>query len=214
MPKRLDLVGQKFGRLNVKEFYDVQHGMSRWLCDCDCGNKNIIVYGRHMKSGNTVSCGCYFKENNSKFNYKHGGCNDRLYCIWADMKDRCKNKNNAAYNWYGGKGISVCNEWENDYISFKKWAMNNGYKENLSIDRINSNDNYCPNNCQWITLKENMDKARIKYSGTAYNARTKETVEFSSLSEFAKLHNYNPHTVQCAYKRNKKYKEWIFVINI
>lgn len=202
IPKRMNLVGQKFGRLTVKEFYDVKHGMSRWICDCDCGNTNVIVYGNHIKSGNTISCGCYYKESRNKVGYKHGGSKDRLYQIWADMKDRCNNKNSVSYHWYGGKGIIVCDEWKNDYAAFKEWALANGYDDSLTIDRIDSNKNYCPENCQWITLKENINKSKRQYSGSAFNTLTKQIIYFSSLSEFAKLFGYNQHSVQTACKKN------------
>lgn len=209
MPKRMNLVGQKFNMLTVLEFYDVQNGMSRWLCQCDCG-KILPVYGRHLKSGNTMSCGCYHKAHNKEYNYKHGESGTRLYNIWGHMKSRCNNPNKKTYRWYGGKGIKVCDQWK-DFTNFREWALNNGYKENLTIDRIDSNKNYCPENCQWLTMKENNDKDRRRYAGIAFNSNG-EKEEFNSLKEFAQRHNYRVSSVQTSVRLNKKYKDWNFIL--
>ena len=212
MPPRLDLVGQKFHMLTVLKFYDVQNGMSRWLCRCDCGNE-VIVYGRHLKSGNTMSCGCYHKEHNHEFGYKHGGSNTRLYNIWCDMKSRCSNPNERAYKWYGGKGISVCDEWKSDFAQFKNWALNNGYNDSLTIDRVDSNKNYCPDNCRWITYKKNVERAKRRYSGVAKNVQTNEIYRFKSLSEFARKYDLNAHSVQQAAKKRGVFGDWEFTLD-
>lgn len=209
MPKRMNLVGQKFNMLTVLEFYDIQNGMSRWLCQCDCG-KILPVYGRNLKSGNTISCGCYHKAHNKEYGYKHGGSGTRLYNIWSNMKSRCKNPNETAYRWYGGKGIKVCDQWK-DFTNFREWALNNGYKENLTIDRIDSNKDYCPENCQWLTMKENNDKDRRRYAGVAFNSNG-EKEEFNSLKEFAQRHNYCVSFVRTSVRLNKKYKDWNFIL--
>lgn len=212
MPPRMDLKGQKFNMLTVLDFYDVQNGMSRWLCRCDCGNE-VVVYGRHLKSGNTMSCGCYHKEHNGEFGYKHGGCKERLYSIWCDMKSRCNNPNNVAYRWYGGRGITVCNEWEHDYAAFREWAYNNGYKDNLTIDRIDSDKNYCPENCQWLPLKDNIEKDKIRYSGIAVNIVTGEKDRFSSVVEFAERHGLNAHSIHVALQKKDYFKDWKFTLD-
>lgn len=212
MPPRLDLAGQKFNMLTVLKFHDVRNGMSRWLCRCDCGNE-VIVYGRNLKSGNTMSCGCYHKEHNHEFGYKHGGLNTRLYNIWCDMKSRCLNPNERAYKWYGGKGISVCDEWKSDFAQFKNWALNNGYNDSLTIDRIDSNKNYCPNNCRWITYKKNVERAKRRYSGVVKNMQTNEVHRFKSLSEFARKYDLNAHSVQQAAKKRGVFGDWEFTLD-
>lgn len=212
MPKRMDLTGQKFNMLTVSKFYDVQNGMSRWLCKCDCGNE-VVVYGRHLKSGNTMSCGCYHKKHNHEFGYKHGWSKTRLYNIWCDMKSRCSNPNEKAYKWYGGKGISVCKEWEGDFTNFKNWALNNGYDDTLTIDRVDSNDNYYPENCRWIPYQDNVRRAKRMYSGIAINTKTNEEYRFSSIAEFARQHNLNIHSAEQAAKKRGIFGDWKFILD-
>ena len=96
----------------------------------------------------------------SKRSTKHGGCGTRLYRVWSNMIDRCENPNNKEYNRYGGRGIDICFEWRQDFSKFMEWALENGYKENLTIDRINNELGYCPSNCQWITREENSAKMK------------------------------------------------------
>lgn len=150
---RLISKGTRFGRLTV---IGVNHkGTDRkyyYDCLCDCGNR-CIVRSNSLTTGNTKSCGCMVKESK---NVKHGMKHTRLYGIWCGMRDRCNNEKNPAYKRYGGKGITVCKEW-NEFISFYKWSMSNGYNESLSIDRINVNGNYEPSNCRWATPKEQSD---------------------------------------------------------
>ena len=110
----------------------------------------VIILSNHLKSGKIKSCGCLNKQGNPK----HGLRYTRLYRIWINMKTRCYNKNTNRYKDYGARGITICNEWRNDFMSFYNWSMNNGYDENLTIDRINNDKNYEPSNCRWITVKE------------------------------------------------------------
>lgn len=154
--EKFDLTGQKFGRLTVIAF--AGNSKSRqylWSCKCDCGNQeNVIVSAANLRSGKTKSCGCLQKERASISNKTHGETKTKLFMVWSDMRHRCNNPNHRAYKWYGGKGVKVCEEWNNDYITFKTWALENGYKEGLTIDRVDADKNYCPENCCWATRRE------------------------------------------------------------
>lgn len=159
-----DLTGQKFGRLTVLYDSEDRDGVSRrviWLCKCDCGNLKRVK-GNDLKTGNTKSCGCLNREMSRKRMFKHGDRYTRLYQIWTEMKRRCHAKKRECYKYYGGRGIRVCNEWKNSYPTFKFWAILNGYKDNLTIDRINNDGNYKPGNCQWLTNSENARKAQLQ----------------------------------------------------
>lgn len=149
------LKGQKFGRLTVIDKLHNYHKNNRiyWLCVCECGNL-INVNSSQLVSGQTQSCGCLRKDLLTQRNIKHDKCNTRLYNIWGCMKQRCYNKNQPQYKNYGGRGIAVCDKWRDDFMVFYDWAMTNGYKSNLTIDRIDNNKGYEPSNCRWVTRKQ------------------------------------------------------------
>lgn len=167
MSKIIDLTNKKFGMMTVINRAENRNGRPYWLCKCDCGNEKIVK-GDNLKSGNVKSCGCLVIETN-KTRKTHGLVKHRLYNIRKGMMGRCYNPNLSYYKNYGGRGITVCEEWRNDFQAFFDWAMSNGYSDNLTIDRIDVNGNYEPSNCRWITMKEQLGNKRtsryIKYKG-------------------------------------------------
>ncbi len=150
-----DLTGQQFGRLAVIRATNKRGGGHIiHLCLCDCG-KLTEVRGNDLQGGKTQSCNCYQKERVTK----HAEIHTRMYRTWQNMKSRTRNQNCKDYRWYGKRGIKVCDEWLNDYVVFRSWALTNGYTLELTIDRIDNDGNYNPDNCQFITRSENVKKA-------------------------------------------------------
>lgn len=167
MSKLKDLTGQRFGRLTVisrDEDYVAPSGkIPRWKCKCDCG-RTITVLGSNLKSGSTKSCGCFHLESAQKTkNVKHGKCESRLYNIWVCMKQRCYNSKYPKYDYYGGRGITVCDEWKSSFEKFQDWALSHGYAEELTLDRIKNDGNYEPGNCRWAT-RSVQNSNRRKYT--------------------------------------------------
>ena len=148
------MIGKKFGRLTV-ESGPIHKSRRYWLCKCDCGNEKLILVRQDLLYGGLIkSCGCYHRETTSKISKTHGMSGTRIYRIWRGMRNRCENQNIPQYRDWGGREIIVCEEWKTDFNKFYEWVMSNGYSENLSIDRIDNDGDYCPENCRWTTSKE------------------------------------------------------------
>jgi hypothetical protein len=197
--------GNRFGKLTVISELPKPIKRRTFECKCDCGKSTTITLQALRKKG-VSSCGCYQDQyNNSEKperrseNFGHVGT--RIYTIWGGMKKRCSNKKSRAYKWYGAKGVNVCKDWKNRFMNFYNWANDNGYKENLTIDRIDPYGNYEPSNCRWIPLSEQnkmKDNRRVLYKG-----------EKISCSELSRLTNTNYSTLIGRLNRGLTVKEAI-----
>lgn len=147
-----DETGNRYGKLTVIS-YEVINGKAFWKCQCDCGNVTRVA-GDKLRRGITKSCGCIQQAHRKTgFNKSHGMTETRLYTEWRNMKARCNNPRNQMYKNYGGRGVKVCEEWHK-FEPFMKWALSNGYTDDLTIERKDVNGNYEPKNCEWITQAE------------------------------------------------------------
>lgn len=163
-----DITGQRFGKLvAIRENGRTKQGQAMWLCKCDCGNEKTIATSS-LVNGLTKSCGCYNRERTREKNYKHGNAmrhnKTRLYEVWCAMIKRCENPNDDHFMYYGGRGIKVADEWH-DFAVFKEWALSHGYFEgekrtDCTIDRIDVDGDYEPNNCRWADWITQMNNTR------------------------------------------------------
>ena len=185
-----DITGQKFERWTAirPTGEKTKNGSHYWLCECECGNVGKVTVS-NLRYGNSKSCGCIPKDRMSKLNYKHGGRNERLYGVWMLMRRRCNDPHMIEYENYGGRGIKVCDDW-NDYAAFREWALKAGYDETAkiqecTIDRIDVNGNYCPENCRWAScvVQQNNRRNNIRIM---YNGETHTAAEWNRILSFPK----------------------------
>lgn len=197
MAKIREVLGERFGRLVVVKRVPMENTTRKmYLCKCDCG-KEIITSGTSLRIGASTSCGCYKVDRTKEVNTKHGKKKTRLFKVWLSIKNRCSYTNGIGYKYYGGRGITVCDEWLHDFQAFYDWSMANGYKEEISpngrnrwtIDRIDNNKGYSPDNCRWVTIEVQ-----------ANNKTTNHFVEYNgeklTLSQIAKRYNIEKSTLR------------------
>ncbi len=209
IPKKIDLTGQRYGRLVVlHEAPKDGRAHSRWVCQCDCGN-TFVTSTPNLRNGDTQSCGCLRKERASETHKMHGDAKSVLYKRWKAMRKRCYNPNNADYPHYGGRGIRVCDEWQN-YVNFREWAIQNGYTDDnskyLSLDRINVDGDYSPDNCRFVSMKvqcnNRTNNKRILIDGQSY-----------TISELADKMNLKYTTLYARLRRDINKKDLETIIN-
>ena len=185
MAKIINMEGKKINRWTVIKRAESKNGKTYWLCECECG-KRKKVYGVSLRNGKSKSCGCLNKEIVSK---QQGLSTTRLYRIYKLMLSRCYNKKDKSYKYYGLKGISIYDNWLDDFVNFYNWAMQNGYQDNLTIDRIDNQGNYCPENCRWVD--------RVTQ---ANNTRSNRIIECDgvshTISEWSRITNISEHAIR------------------
>lgn len=181
IPKHIDLSGKRFHRLTVLREDGRIHGRPAFVCRCDCGNV-VRTNASELNASRVQSCGCLQREKASQclsaMKTTHGKSNSRLYAIWSSMKLRCLNRNCKEYRLYGGRGISICEEWLNDFYAFYTWAFQTGYEEDAprgqcTIDRIDVDGDYCPENCRWVTqIEQCNNRQKNRYVEVAGQCKT------------------------------------------
>lgn len=207
--QKSNLIGQRFGRLVVIEpTGKKKNGNYTWMCQCDCG-EIAEVTGVNLTTGGTQSCGCLNWDNRNK----HGMTNSLLYHVWNSAKRRCEKSHNHAYKNYGARGIYMCDEWRTNFLAFYEWARSTGYEEGLSLDRIDNDGPYSPDNCRWATPKEQVHNSRLIKNYT-YKGVTKCIKEWAeeygisptSLGRRLKKMSIEEALTKPYYKRNMKGK--------
>lgn len=192
MKYKHNLTGQKFGRLTALYPVPDKAHRARWHCVCECGNEKDVLQ-QNLSNGHVRSCGCVHSDVNrekiSRYNSSlgresHLETKTRLYRIWIGIKSRCFTETSAGYKNYGGRGICVCDEWVHSYNAFSEWAMQNGYDDSLTIDRIDPDGDYCPANCRWVTMSvQEFNKRRSPSNtsgttGVSYNKKSGKWVAY------------------------------------
>ena len=176
MGKFIDLTGQRFGRLTVIKRSGNKGKDSAWLCVCACGNEHIVST-TNLKNGHSTSCGCLKREYVRNKSLIHGQSNTHIYYIWATMIQRCTNPKCKPYEHYGARGITVCEEWR-DFNNFYKWSISSGYQDGLSIERIDVDGNYSPQNCEWICRGDQQRNKRNNHLIT-YDGKTQTVSQWA-----------------------------------
>lgn len=174
MSRFVDITGKRFNDLVVIErMENAKGGVTVWKCQCDCGNITT-VRGSNLKNGSVKSCGCRIHKSH---NATHRMSKTRLYREWALIKSRCFNKNIKSYKDYGGRGIKMCNEWADSFETFRDWAYQSGYTDELTIERVDHDGDYCPTNCTWIPFNKQQKNRRTSYA-IEYNGKTQDLVSW------------------------------------
>lgn len=195
-----DMINKKFNKLTViEECEERKRKEKQYKCVCDCGNITMVT-GYSLRSGQTKSCGCLSKINHHK---THGKTHTRLYRIYNCMKERCYNKNAPQYKDWGGRNIIICDAWLNDFMNFYNWAVDNGYQDDLSIDRIDNDKGYSPDNCRWTdrTTQNNNKRSNVYLTFEGKN---------QSLQEWADELGIPKSRLQNRYYRHWSTKEILF----
>ena len=192
-----DLTGQKFGLLTVIGIAETETRKTYWVCQCDCGNMKTIR-SDSLLCGAIKSCGC-LKKAQDKVNltkhHRHKMSGTRIYQEWQGMKGRCYNPHNPRYDRWGGRGIKVCDEWKESFEAFYSWALSRGYNDDLTIDRIDNDGDYTPENCRWATQKEQSRNRSTNINITIGNSTR-------TLTEWCEIFNLDFKTVNARYQRN------------
>nr|DAM13535.1 MAG TPA: helix-turn-helix domain protein [Caudoviricetes sp.] len=196
-----DLFGKRFGRLTVLDTESYVKNKKRYVeCVCECGNRKFYRVDM-LKSGNTSSCGCLKKEQDKKNlitkHFTHGMSKTRLYKEYFGIKQRCYDKNHDSYKHYGARGIGMCDEWVNSVESFMKWSLENGYNDSLTIDRIDNNKDYSPENCRWSTPKNQSNNKRN-------NLIAEVNGEILTIAEIAEKYGFKYETIRRRYNHGNR----------
>lgn len=199
MSKFIDLAGQRFGRLTAVERAGKNRYGVVWKCLCDCGSYTEVA-GTKLRNGHTRSCGCLVSDTIGNLNRTYGMSKSRLHYIWGNMKSRCYNANNRFYKRYGGRGIAVCDEWRDDFTAFVDWALANGYDATLTIDRIDNDKGYAPDNCRWVDMTTQANN-RTSNKLFTMDGQTK------SISEWSKAYGRKRATVAYRLRRGRSIQE-------
>lgn len=201
MGKAIPMLGRKFGKLTVIEMACNIDGQKAWICKCECGNMTIPVRGYDLRAGRQKSCGCSKRDGKKSSLYKHGGKGTKLYEVFKTMHRRCEAETSNRYSYYGGRGISVSPEWS-DFTVFREWAIANGYSEGLTLERIDNDGDYEPNNCRWATMKEQSNNRR----NSIFLDIDGQTL---TIAQWSDLTGIPYETIYCRYRRGMTGKDVI-----
>ena len=200
---KYNMIGEKFNMLTVLEECEERKDRKKvYKCLCDCGNV-VNVIGTNLRNGHSKSCGCLSTQILKDRSITHGKSNTRLYRIYYNMKTRCNNQNNEHYNNWCKRGITVCDEWSKDFMTFHDWAISHGYSDNLTIDRIDNNKGYSPDNCRWVTNLEQQNNTR-KNVYLTYNGKTQ------TIAQWSRELNVRPETIWKRHHKGWSDKECLF----